>query len=675
MNLKIRFMVLLAFIFALGGALMLTMPARAADCTWTGNAADARFNTSGNWSSCNGAGGLDAPASSDSAIIPNGLSYYPNIDTALTLNSLNVASGARLTINQNGDLTLVGNANTVSGTLILNDKGILRLRAQSLAGASLMLPNNTTISGTLELSSSSGAYTPTLNIDAGTCVGKPPCGTLKIASTGILSVSLGSGGGRVVSSHLTSDGLIRLGVPVTVSGAVTTTTGSKIIFDPSGGSVEGSGLDGDFVNLGGDVEFLKTNNPSKGSTISSANNVTIAPTANLLVAAPGLTTTIKATTLINQGVITLTSPLHVQGDVTTAPGSIINFDTDPNAAEGSALDGDHLIVGGTIKFLNMAGLKRPVRTIKSPQAASATHKISSPNPMTIGSTGALIVSATNITTTINAPLVTQSNVSVSSNLLIAQNWTNSGGSLSQTNGNITFGGTAIQTLTSSTPLTFTRLAINNPGGVTFQANTQVNTAITLTTDLIVTSGNALTLSSDSTTVNGAGDVIGTVSRLSPGAGIPLAFNNANTLITFDTAARMDMTLNKTAPSGLTRAINRYYTLAPRSGAQATIQLAYQASEVPPTVNENNVALWRFDTTQSRWVLQGGTVDTLHHWVTLDKVNQFSDWAITDNGAPTAVRLSSFSASSANDTTMTLMLVCGVLLTVAKTFQVLRTWKV
>jgi hypothetical protein len=97
---------------------------------------------------------------------------------------------------------------------------------------------------------------------------------------------------------------------------------------------------------------------------------------------------------------------------------------------------------------------------------------------------------------------------------------------------------------------------------------------------------------------------------------------------------------------LTSAVSRYYTLTPTGAVNATIQLAYQDSELGSTT-EANEKLWRYDVGMSRWVLQGGTVNTTNNYVSLAGVTQFSNWAITDNGAgsPTAVKLASFDANA------------------------------
>lgn len=231
-------------------------------------------------------------------------------------------------------------------------------------------------------------------------------------------------------------------------------------------------------------------------------------------------------------------------------------------------------------------------------------------------------------------------------LSLAGNWSNSGTFTPGTYISVTFDGTGAQTIGGSAVTTFYNLTINNTGsGVALGQNATVNGTLTLTSDL-TTSSNVLTLGSNAI-VAGAKDVVGTTRRSSPVTGSALQFNNLYTTINFATApSQMDVILTKSAPGGLTSAVSRYYTLTPTGAVNATIQLAYQDSELGSTT-EANEKLWRYDVGMSRWVLQGGTVNTTNNYVSLAGVTQFSNWAITDNGAgsPTAVKLASFDANA------------------------------
>jgi predicted outer membrane repeat protein len=244
----------------------------------------------------------------------------------------------------------------------------------------------------------------------------------------------------------------------------------------------------------------------------------------------------------------------------------------------------------------------------------------------------------------NSVLTITQIVTTSDHFDARNNWVHNG-TLTQNYGAVWMNGIVAQTISGSGVPTFASLVISNShaSGVTLGQNITVTNQITLTTDLTTTT-QVLTLG-PSATVTGAGDVIGTVRRSTPTTGSALQFNNQYTTINFETApTQMDVKLTRSAPSGLTTAVGRYYTLSPTGSVSATIQLAYKTSELNGTT-EANEKLWRFDTGLNRWTLQGGTANTTNHFVQLGGVTQFSDWAISDNGAPTAVKLSSFKADT------------------------------
>ncbi len=222
------------------------------------------------------------------------------------------------------------------------------------------------------------------------------------------------------------------------------------------------------------------------------------------------------------------------------------------------------------------------------------------------------------------------------------NWSRNAAPVAADNVGIYTYGAPTNAPTLGSAATVNHLAVVSP--LTANANLTVNGNLILDADLTASGSNIVILGASSNVV-GANDVIGTVRRTSPGTGSALQFNNQYTTFNFSTApSQMDVKLIKSTPSGFTKAVSRYYTLTPTGSVNATIQLAYQSGEIG-TTTEANEKLWRYDTGQSKWVLQGGTVNTTNHFVSLAGVTQFSDWAITDTGAPTAVTLSTFNATS------------------------------
>jgi hypothetical protein len=215
---------------------------------------------------------------------------------------------------------------------------------------------------------------------------------------------------------------------------------------------------------------------------------------------------------------------------------------------------------------------------------------------------------------------------------------------------ITFNGTSAQTIGGAGTLTFgnnASVAISNTNGVTLQKDITLNNTLTLTSGDLNTGSNTLTLGSAST-VAGTGDVVGNVRRahtFSTGTNYP--FNNANTLVNFSSVTNgaspsIVVNLSKSAPAGLTTAVPRTYAITPTniSSYDATLRLGYLDSETGG-MTEANLRAWRHNGT--RWVLQSGGVDTTNNYVYASNVTAFSNWAITDNGAPTAVTLSAFDA--------------------------------
>ena len=181
------------------------------------------------------------------------------------------------------------------------------------------------------------------------------------------------------------------------------------------------------------------------------------------------------------------------------------------------------------------------------------------------------------------------------------------------------------------------------------ANLTVNNTLALTSGDLSTGANTLTLGSGATVTSaGGGDVVGNVQRNGAfSTATDYRFSNANTLINFASVTNgaspsVTVNLSKSAPSGLTTAVARVYTITPAdiSSYDATLRLGYQDSEVIG-MTEANMRAWKYN--GSRWVLQTGGVDTTNNYVYATNVAGFSEWAITDNGGPTAITLSSFNA--------------------------------
>jgi len=87
---------------------------------------------------------------------------------------------------------------------------------------------------------------------------------------------------------------------------------------------------------------------------------------------------------------------------------------------------------------------------------------------------------------------------------------------------------------------------------------------------------------------------------------------------------MEIQLTKTAPSGLSPAVQRTYTLTPTggSGYSATLRLHYRDSELD-SVTESALKLFRYS---GSWTDEGrSAIDTASNWVEKSGVTAFSDW--------------------------------------------------
>jgi hypothetical protein len=258
-------------------------------------------------------------------------------------------------------------------------------------------------------------------------------------------------------------------------------------------------------------------------------------------------------------------------------------------------------------------------------------------------------SAANVTIDSGGTLTVTGASSISGNLF-------NNGTLTHLSGTLTLNGTIVQSIGGSSALTFNNLTVNNAAGVTLNQNASVSGTLTFTSGDLNTGANMLTLTGANVTGAGGGDVVGYSKRadaFSPGT--PYAFNSPNTLINFSSlsVAPTDITINlvKSTPTGFTRALPRQYTITATGSPvfTATLQLHYKSSEVTGSISETNIMPWRYNTVTGRWVLQSGSVVSNgdNSYIQATNVTGFSLWALTDNGAPTAITLSTFTASGSS----------------------------
>lgn len=206
-----------------------------------------------------------------------------------------------------------------------------------------------------------------------------------------------------------------------------------------------------------------------------------------------------------------------------------------------------------------------------------------------------------------------------------------------------YAGNVAQTTGGELTTTVANLTIANVAGVTLNKNTTVNGQLALSSGDLATSAYTLTLGSASA-CSGGYEVTGVIERLSPALATTYCFGHPNTSLTFTSGATptaVAVALSRGAPP-FAGAVTRQYSIsAPGFSGAATLRLHYRDSELNGAT-EANLHLWRFD--GSRWRLMGrSAIDTTNNYVELAGVTTFSDWAIAENGEPTAVTVVDFSA--------------------------------
>jgi len=217
-----------------------------------------------------------------------------------------------------------------------------------------------------------------------------------------------------------------------------------------------------------------------------------------------------------------------------------------------------------------------------------------------------------------------------------------------TGSTLEYAGSGAQTTGGELPTTVAALTVANAAGVTLDKSTTVNGALALSGGALATSVYTLTLG-DAATCTGDNEVTGAMQRLSPALATGYCFGHPNTALTFTsgtppTSAALRLTRGTPPFAG---AVTRQYTIsAPGFAGAATVRLHYLDSELNGAT-EANLHLWRLD--GSQWRLMGrSAIDTTNNYVELTGVTAFSDWAIAEDGEPTAVTVVDFSAAPQPD---------------------------
>lgn len=213
-----------------------------------------------------------------------------------------------------------------------------------------------------------------------------------------------------------------------------------------------------------------------------------------------------------------------------------------------------------------------------------------------------------------------------------------------TGSTLEYAGSTAQTTGGELTTTVANLTVANATGVTLDKSATVNGQLALTGGDLTTTGNYTLTLGDAASCTGNYEVAGNVQRLNPSLATGYCFGHPNTVITFTAGTpptSVKLTLSRGAPP-FAGAVTRQYTLsAPGFSGAATVRLHYLDSELNGAT-EANLHLWRFD--GARWRLMGrSAIDATSNYVELTGVTAFSDWAIAEDGEPTAVTVVDFSA--------------------------------
>jgi len=650
--------------------------------TWTGT-------TDNDWTKASNWGGT-VPVAGDTANIPGGLTNYPVITTAVTIQQVNinsVGSGAKVTVSTGGTFN-------VTAQLTVNANGTL------IVDGGTVLNNNTlTCNGIVNISS--GA------IHMDTLLSAVPSGSIVIGAGGTFTQSGGSvdtkdfttAAGPPAGTYNQSGGVFRMYHDFRNSG-VFNATGGTVEFNANAGG-------GSFPSPLGTTQFfnvvmnadphMDNNNVSFSVAGDWTTNVALDLSGKPITATfngtgpqtiGGSVSTVFANLVVNKPAgtsVTLAQNESTKnGNVNVMSGT---FDLSTFTLDGVAktdtitvADGATLRIGGTNSFppnylTHSLGATSTVEYYGTNQVVTAEaygHLILSGSgtktmpatPMTIRGNFTMAGTAS---ATAAAALTINGNVTLGAGTTfgagsfahtVKGNWTNSG-TFNAGTSTFTLNGTSPQTIGGANSTTFNSLTIDNAGGVALNGvDTTVNNTLTFTSGNITTGAKKVIIAGGGSVSRTSGHVVGNLQkRIATGApnvtfevGSASAYTPVNVSFASVSVAG-DLTVSTTTGDhpnigssniSAARTANRYWTLM-NSGISFTNYTAtfnFVSADLDAGANTSRFIVGRYS---AGWTYPThGTVTSTSAQAT--GLTTFGDFQVGEGGMPVINLVKSVDAS-------------------------------
>jgi hypothetical protein len=224
-------------------------------------------------------------------------------------------------------------------------------------------------------------------------------------------------------------------------------------------------------------------------------------------------------------------------------------------------------------------------------------------------------------------------------------------------GTVNLNGSSLQTISGAGTLTInvanSTIVINNPSGISLSRDVTLNNGtLTFTSGNITTGGNTLIIGSGETVNHTSGHVIGNLRKsFAAAASKTFEVGTANgyspvtvnaTVGTFPADFTISTTQGAHPNVNASTSIQRYWTLTNTTLSSADLTFQYLVGDVLGTEANYRVIRISGGTAVS---FPASSVNTGAHTASLTGVTGFSDWTVGEPTPPSAVTLSSFTASA------------------------------